>query len=126
MAPAQRGGENAGSGEARGFQWLELAAGKLARRVLRGRGAGDDFLLPDTRKDPTNPWATKPLGRFCWKEKNKNLSRTEPTIDSCSDPFLFSEIYVLRKGLKTVLTNRSTSECTASVTRSQLAAWASV
>ena len=58
MAPAQRGGENAGSGEARGFQWLELAAGKLARRVLRGRGAGDDFLLPDITRDLINPWNT--------------------------------------------------------------------
>jgi ATP sulfurylase len=30
-------------------------------------------------------------------------------IDSCSDPFLFSEIYVLGKGLKTVWTTPPTS-----------------
>ena len=40
-------GENTGSGETRGFQWLELAAGKLARQVLRGREIGNGLLLPD-------------------------------------------------------------------------------
>ena len=73
MVPAQRGSENAGSGEARGFQWLELAAGKLARRVLRERGAGDGFLLPETRKDPTNPCVTKLLGKCSLKGTNQDL-----------------------------------------------------
>ncbi len=40
-------GENTGSGETRGFQWLELVAGKLARQVLRGRETGNGLLLPD-------------------------------------------------------------------------------
>ena len=84
----------------------------ISTNTIRLAGPEKEFEIGSpstTRKDPTNPWATKPLGRFSWKEKNQHLSRTEPTIDSCSDPFLFSETYVLRKGLKTVLTNRSTS-----------------
>ena len=84
----------------------------ISTNTIRLAGPEKEFEIGSpstTRKDPTSPWATKPLGRFSWKEKNQNLSRTEPTIDSCSDPFLFSETYVLRKGLKTVLTNRSTS-----------------
>jgi len=29
------------------FEWLELTAAKVARSVLRGRGGGNSFLLPD-------------------------------------------------------------------------------
>ena len=28
------------------YEWLELTAAKVARSVLRGRGAGNGFLLP--------------------------------------------------------------------------------
>lgn len=44
-------GENTGSGETRGFQWLELVAEKFARQILRGRETVNGLLLPD----PTLP-----------------------------------------------------------------------
>ena len=34
-------------GDPRTSEWPELTAAKVARSVLRGRGAGDGFLLPD-------------------------------------------------------------------------------
>ena len=61
------------------------------------------------QNDLTSLWAIKLLGKFSQKEKNKNLSGTETTIRSEINPFIYSENNVLRKGLKTVLTNRSTS-----------------
>ena len=54
-----------------------------------------------------------PTHRFCRRGKKQNLSGTTgPKIESDSETFLFPEIYVLRKGLKTVLTNRFTSNFT--------------
>ncbi len=68
-------------------------------------GTGSSSTTPH---DLTSPWTTKPLGRFFQKEK-KDLSGTGPKTASNFETVPFPEIDALRKGLKTVLTNRSTS-----------------
>jgi len=74
--------------------------------VMPGKesGTGSSFTI---QNDPTNPWNTRPLGKFSWQGATQNLLQSEPEggrsqeRDSVSDN-------VLKNDLKTVLTKPPT------------------
>ncbi len=81
-----------------------------------------------TRKDPTNPWIIKLLGKFFLKETNQDLLQPETERKSLTNRDTMSHINVLKKGQKTVLTKPPTSECHSEPIRTdhrQLFLWVS-